>query len=185
MADKIIAITGGIGSGKSVVSHVLRIMGFAVYDCDSRAKCLMQEDSDLKKRLSVAFSDGVVCDRRKLASIVFSSPDLLSLLNSIVHPAVRADLIYWAQGKEGLVFVETAILKESGMIDMIDEIWIVDAPKGLRIERVMARNNMSREDVEKRINSQSRDIYFDNKSVKMIINDGYHSLLAQINSNLN
>ena len=185
MADKIIAITGGIGSGKSVVSHVLRIMGFAVYDCDSRAKCLMQEDSDLKKRLSVAFSDEVVCDRCKLASIVFSSPDLLALLNSIVHPAVRADLIYWAQGKEGLVFVETAILKESGMIDMIDEVWIVDAPKGLRIERVMARNNMSREDVEKRINSQSRDIYFDNKSVKMIINDGYHSLLAQINSNLN
>ena len=68
---------------------------------------------------------------------------------------------------------------------MIDEVWIVDAPKGLRIERVMARNNMSREDVEKRINSQSTDIYFDNKSVKMIINDGYHSLLAQINSNLN
>lgn len=156
---RIVAITGGIGSGKSVVSRILRIEGYPVYDCDSRAKTIMDGDEEMHWKLQNAFGSDMVVDgivqRGRLAEAVFGNPENLSLLNSIVHPAVRRDIEAWVAKQHGdCVFIETAILKESGIDAMVDAVWIVDAPVEVRIRRVMKRNGLPEEAVKNRIDSQ-------------------------------
>ena len=119
--SNLIALTGGIGSGKSVVQRILTALGYPVYDCDSRARALMATPA-ITASLADAFGYGIFdsrgsLDRRVLASIVFSDPDSLDRLNSITHAAVRADLNRWASGhcRHGIAFVETAILYQSGI----------------------------------------------------------------------
>ncbi len=113
---RIIAITGGIGSGKSVVSHTLRCLGYPVYDCDSEARILMDNDSDIRQRISAEISaeainaDGTI-NRQKLSAIIFSDTGKLRQLNSIVHGAVRNLFVQWSlSSNEQTLFVETAIL---------------------------------------------------------------------------
>lgn len=182
------AITGGIGSGKSIVSKILGAMGYPVYDCDSRAKLLMDRDEEIKKALcSEIHADCVRADgsinRGRLSEIVFGDAEALGRLNAIVHAAVRSDLKRWCReniGSERL-FVETAILYQSGLDVMVDDVWDVDAPTELRIERVMARNSFSRQQVEARISAQ--DSYVPARLHPMvfsIINDGCIPLLPQI-----
>lgn len=134
MIMKTVAITGGIGSGKSVVSRLLRVEGYPVYDCDSQAKRIMDNDAEIQRQLQNAFGEDVVVDgvihRQKLASVVFGNSENLRKLNAIVHPAVIADIKKWSVAEQkDLVFVETAILRESGMETLVDEVWVVDAPK--------------------------------------------------------
>lgn len=160
MSTSLIAITGGIGSGKSVVSRVLRAMGYPVYDCDSQAKAIMDSDSEIHRRLceeidAAVVADGII-DRKLLAEIVFNDAGRLAALNAIVHSAVKADLDRWARQQAGLAFVETAILYESGLNSAVDAEWRVESPLELRIERTMKRSHLSREQVEARIASQSR-----------------------------
>lgn len=187
---KVIALTGGIGSGKSVVSSILRIMGYAVYDCDSQAKKVMDSSEKIKRGLLDAFGydcvdkDGLI-NRKYLGKVVFDNPKALSTLNGIVHPEVRKDLQEWTRIKKeegnSYVFVETAILKESNLKDMIDLEWNVYAPISLRIQRVMKRNNLSEVDVRARIKSQSST---DGMIEFLIINDGVTAILPQIERNL-
>ncbi len=187
---KVIALTGGIGSGKSVVSSILRIMGYVVYDCDSQAKKVMDSSEKIKRGLLDAFGydcvdkDGLI-NRKYLGKVVFDNPKALSTLNGIVHPEVRKDLQEWTRIKKeegnSYVFVETAILKESNLKDMIDLEWNVYAPIGLRIQRVMKRNNLSEVDVRARIKSQSST---DDMTEFSIINDGVTAILPQIERNL-
>ena len=181
----LIAIAGGIGSGKSVVSRVLAAMGYAVYDCDSRAKALMDVSERIKSLLAERISPAVITaegeiDRRVLASIVFSDSDRLGVLNEIVHAEVRADLAEWAAGRP-LAFVETAILYESGLDAMVDEVWMVDAPKEMRVERVMKRSSMSAAEVEARIESQLA--FTPSKlhpKTHLIVNDNFRAVLPQV-----
>ena len=113
-----IGVTGGIGSGKSTVCELLRDRGVAVYDSDSRAKQLMAESEALREQLIAAF--GAECynaeglDRAFLASKVFGNEEALQQLNSIVHPAVRADFQAWAEQQSPYVVLESAILFEAG-----------------------------------------------------------------------
>lgn len=187
---KVIALTGGIGSGKSVVSSILRIMGYVVYDCDSQAKKVMDSSEKIKRGLLDAFGydcvdkDGLI-NRKYLGKVVFDNSKALSTLNGIVHPEVRKDLQEWTRIKKeegnSYVFVETAILKESNLKDMIDLEWNVYAPISLRIQRVMKRNNLSEVDVRARIKSQSST---DDMTEFSIINDGVTAILPQIERNL-
>lgn len=182
----LIAITGGIGSGKSVVSKILTSMGYCVYDCDKRAKSLMDASDDIKARISnEVLSDCVVdgmIDRQRLAEKVFKDEQALTRLNEIVHSAVRNDLIDWSSNNTSKIqFVETAILYQSGLEKIVDKVWDVDAPLDLRIERVMSRNSMTREAVLSRITSQNnfipRELHSD---IVHIVNDGDIPLLPQI-----
>lgn len=181
---KRIAIVGGIGSGKSVVSRLLSLMGYPVYDCDSNAKRLMDESEAIHRGLVDIFGprevtpDGI--DRAYIASIAFNDAEKLSRLNALVHPAVLHDFDSWAQRNGGTVFVETAILAESGMSKSVDAVWSVEAPLEIRVERVMARNAMSREDVLRRISSQAATIPDEIPSVTHLTNDGRHALIPQI-----
>lgn len=183
----IIAITGGIGSGKSIVSRILRAHSYTVYDCDSEAKRLMDIDTDIHDKLNKFIHPQAVVDRRinrpLIAEIVFSSAEKLSLLNSIVHHAVIEDLRHINVGElpHNILFIETAILYQSHIDEMADSVWEVSAPLEVRIERVMQRNSCSREQVISRINSQ--DNFKPSKphpSIHTIINDGVTPLLPQI-----
>lgn len=181
---KRIAIIGGIGSGKSVVSRLLSLMGYPVYDCDSNAKRLMDESEDIHRGLVDIFGPPAVTpegiNRAYISSIAFKDAEKLSKLNSLVHPAVLHDFDRWAQQNGEIVFVETAILSESGMSKSVDAVWSVEAPLECRVERVMVRNAMSRQDVMRRISSQATTIPDEITSVTHLINDDSHALIPQI-----
>lgn len=185
------AITGGIGSGKSIVSRVLTAMGYPVYDCDSRARSLMDMSAEIKHAIALNIGAGVILpddsiDRRLLAEIVFRNKQMLLTLNSIVHQAVRDDLARWVSDRpSALVFVETAILYESGLDRVIDSEWNVTAPTDIRVDRVIARNGLSREHVLARIEAQSGTTPpKSSHNIITLVNDDITPLLPQIESAL-
>lgn len=183
----LIAISGGIGCGKTVVSRIVVALGYEVYDCDSRAAALMDSDAGIKSLIASQVHpesvtpDGQI-DRKRLSEIVFADYEALQRLNSIVHAAVRADLARWASERPGsTLFVETAILYQSGLDRMVDEVWEVGAPVDLRVERVMLRNGITREQVLARIASQDRFVPETvHPSTHLIVNDGVDPLLPQV-----
>lgn len=156
-------MTGGIGSGKSTLCKILVESGKAqLYIADVRAKELMHEDSVLREELIRAFGEECYCNgalnRGYLSSVVFSSPERLAQLNSIVHPRVRADFEQWLKGcTTELAIMESAILFESGFDDLADIKIAVLAPTKLRIDRVAKRDSLTREQIEERIKAQLSD----------------------------
>lgn len=182
---KKIGLTGGIGSGKSFVASVLEIMGFPVYDSDRHAKYLMQNDRSLREKLVIEFGSLMYTDdslnRQYISSLVFSKPDRLNKLNQLVHPAVKTDFLIWADRKRSpLVFLESAILFESKFFLLMDKIVVVTAPLELRIDRIIQRDGMTKEDVMQRLKNQ----WSDEKKISMadyvIENDDKHSIIEQV-----
>ena len=182
---KLVAISGGIGSGKSVVSHLLTLLGYSVYDCDSRAKLLMNRSEDVKQELREAFGDDVITpqgmvNRDVLSKIIFGNAEALKTVNSIVHPRVVAEIMSLA-GKcnDEYFFFETALPQESGLDKLADAVWLVTAPLEKRIERVIKRSGLTREQVMARIASQDYSNIKNNR-VEYIINDENKSLTNQL-----
>lgn len=182
--SSIIAITGGIGSGKSIISMILRIMGYFVYDCDSEAKSLMDKSLEIKNSLKVKFGNDIFfqngeINRNALSMIVFADKDKLNHLNAIVHSAVKRDIIEWVKEHkaENKLFIETAILNESNLGGLMDEIWYVDAPIDIRIKRVMLRNRCTENEVKARISVQNSNPL---PNYKIIINDNVLPVLPQV-----
>lgn len=180
------AISGGIGSGKSVVARIVAALGYEVYDCDLHARTLM-ESSEITAALLGEFGDSIFDSdgqlvRQALAAIVFADSQRLEALNNITHRAVRDDLALWASARTGSrTFVETAILYQSGIDHMVSQVWEVTAPRETRISRVAARNCMARHDIEARINSQDSFVPSALHPFTIhIINDGLTPLLPQI-----
>lgn len=187
---KRIGITGGIGSGKSVISNLLRVMGYRVYDTDSEARRLMNTLPQLKAQLGQTFGDDIYADgkldRPLLASRVFGYPEQIARLNALVHPAVREDFDRWSQGVRGEVcFVESAILYESHLDRLVDEVWLVTAPESLRIERVQQRSGLSADEVKRRMAAQLGEEEKCRQATHVICNDGRESLIATVLSLLN
>ncbi len=192
MRPYIIGISGGIGSGKSVVSRILRIWGYPVYDCDSEAKALMEADAVIKQRLAEELDTDIVAaggiDRVRLAEIVFADEAKLSILNSIVHAGVRRHFAQWSlRQRHNVIFVETAILHSSGMVEDVDAEWHVTAPVDIRVARVMRRNNVTEHQVRSRIAAQHADEKPLSQPVPLtlITNDGQMALLPQLLAALN
>ncbi|MBR4119580.1 MAG: dephospho-CoA kinase [Bacteroidales bacterium] len=187
---KTIGITGGIGSGKSVVSAILKILNYPVYDSDSQAKQLMITSPTIKTQLKSLIGEdayvGDMLNKSLLSSYVFTSEENRERVNSIVHPQVRIHFAEWKQKQTSeIVFIESAILFESGMNEDVDEVWCVYADIEERIRRVMKRNSISKQEVMARINSQMSDDEVFAKSDCIIDNSGKISLLKQIKNNLN
>ena len=164
-------------------------MGHNVYDCDLRAKSIMDADENIKKLLAEKIHPDVIdtegnINRPRLAEIVFADPDKLSTLNSIVHSAVRADMKGWTESiNADRAWVETAILYESGLDKLVDDIWEVTAPQELRIKRVMRRNAMTAAQVKARIDSQQSTDFQKHatpQSIHLIVNDDLQPLLPQV-----
>lgn len=181
-----VGITGGIGSGKSVVSRFLRILGYLVYDSDERAKALMDSSVSMQKQLSDAFGQDIcssgILNRRRLAEVVFADDSALRRLNAIVHPAVKEDFAGWCQQhcEEPLLFIESAILLEAGFSDTVDEIWLVTAPEAVRVNRIVARNHCSPEEAMSRIRAQMDEAEKEKYASAVILNDGEKPLIPQI-----
>lgn len=170
-----VGLTGGIGSGKSKVAELLRNMGVAVYDSDTRAKALMANDTALREALIEAFgaecytSEGL--NRPWLAERVFNTPDELKRLNAIVHPAVMLDFAEWAMQQSGeYVVMESAILLEAGLESHVDVVVAVMAPRELRLERAMRRDGATREQIEARMYNQITDEERTERSKYAIVN---------------
>ena len=170
-----VGITGGIGSGKSTVCRMLAERGVALYDADSRAKELMSTSEALRSKLIENFgaetfnADGL--NRQYLAAKVFNDAEQLRLLNSLVHPAVIADFEAWAESQEGqYVVFESAILFEAGLEDRVDVVVAVMAPETVRVERVMARDGHTREQVVARIKNQMSDDERSDRAKYSIVN---------------
>lgn len=181
-----IAIIGGIGSGKSVVSRLFRLMNIPVYDCDSEAKRLMNTSATLRSELIKAIdervykADGVI-DRAYLASFMFGNAQHVALVNSIVHPAVRADFKQWAANTQAsIVAVETAILFESGLDADIDSIVLVSAPIETRISRAILRDHSNEQAIRQRMKSQMSDTELVTRANHIILNDDTTSLIVQV-----
>lgn len=167
----IIGITGGIGSGKSVIAKQLREMGYAVYDTDSEAKRLIVEDAAVRKQMIQLFGSDVYKDgiyqTAFVAQRVFTDKSLLAQLNVIVHPAVRADILRWATMQDspsfrkglgvGLCFVECAILYQAGFDTLCDKVVAVTAPEDIRLKRVIARDHSTMDKVRARMRAQNAE----------------------------
>lgn len=196
---KLIAVAGGIGSGKSVICRMLRVMGYEVYDCDTMAKALMDRSGRMKQRIAGEIGEEAimmpadnawetaVIDRRRLSAIVFSDKEKLSRLNAIVHGEVIADVKRWRDGKrvggKNVVFVESAVLYTSGLHREVDAIGYVSASESTRIERAMARDNATREQIVARIASQEKELAAMRQSgdnIYEIDNNGERAVLPQV-----
>lgn len=185
MAATLIAITGGIGAGKSVVSRILMALGYPVYDCDSRAKLLMDSSPEIKRRIAAeispeAISDNAIC-RPVLAEIVFNNPQKLLALNAIVHHHVREDIAAEALCTSSpILFIETAILYESHLDTMVSQVWNVTAPEPIRIERIIARNGCTSAQARSRIDSQRTPVITPHPATHTLVNDNLTPLLPQV-----
>ena len=187
---QIIIITGGIGCGKSVVSRLLQVMGYPVYDCDLEAKQLMNTDPILKEQLTSTFGpdtyqkDGTL-NKPHLASLIFNNKTLLTRIDQLVHPAVGRDIEARRISIQApYLFVETAIYYESGFGQFISpaQVWCVASPLELRISRAMVRDNTPREKILARINSQMSQEEKTQRADAIIWNDNTHSLILQVNA---
>ena len=154
-----IGLTGGIGSGKSTVAQVFEVLGIPVFYADIETRKMMNEDEGLKELIIKNFGinsykDGSL-NRSYIASIVFNDPEKLELLNSLTHPAIKRNGEEWMQQqKTPYAIHEAALIFEAGVSERLDYVIGVNAPQALRIKRVMDRDNVTREEVLKRISRQ-------------------------------
>lgn len=182
-----IGITGGIGSGKSVVANILQQMGFPVYDSDSRAKALTQTNADIRQQLTAMFGDNLfkdnILDKKALSQLIFSSDINLKAVNAIIHPVVVGDFATWTTRQNAAaVFLESAILMESGLYQKMDKIILVTTPEKLRIDRVMKRSQLSEKEIRQRMQMQKGEEALAEKADFVILNDEKHLLIPQVHS---
>ncbi len=181
-----IGITGGIGSGKSIVSEILQTMGYPVFNSDDQARKILFHSKDLHEELKQNFGEEIFLDgipnKLKIAQIVFSSKEKLEILNALIHPLVRICFEDWIlQQKSKIIFKEAAILIESGAYKECDKIIVVKSPEELRIKRVMKRDSVTEEEVKMRMKNQLSSNELMKFADFVIENDESHALLPQIN----
>ena len=157
-----IGITGGIGSGKSTVARVFEILGIPVYFADDAAKRILNENEELKAQIINHFGQESYknnsLNRSYMASIVFSNQEKLDLLNALTHPLTIADANAWFEKQKAPYAIkEAALLFESGAAEGLDYVIGVEAPRAIRIKRIMQRDNLLATDVEKRIAKQLQE----------------------------
>jgi dephospho-CoA kinase len=180
-----IGITGGIGSGKSVISRILRLLNYPVYDSDFWAKELMNNNPNIQQALTKRFGHETyqnnTLNRPFLAKQIFNNEDARLFVNSIVHPIVSQHFLDWVENQNTkLVFIESAILFSSGLDKIIDTTIFVDAPQQIRLQRAKLRDNSTDTAILARINSQSQEELYAKKHSKYIINNDNQLLIPQI-----
>jgi dephospho-CoA kinase len=160
-----IGITGGIGSGKTYICKLLELMNFSVFYSDTEAKNIQNTDPEVRTKLIELFSEECYTEdglnRKFLAEIIFSDPAAKKQVEEIIHPAVAKHFTQWCETKEAsnerIVFIESAILYESGFDKMVDKVIMVYADEEVRIERSMNRDGADRTAIEERIKNQGSD----------------------------
>lgn len=183
---KRIGITGGIGSGKSIICKVFEMLGVPVFYADNEAK-KMYYHKNVKAILFEKYGNEIYTtdeklNREKLAQIIFSNPEELKFINSLIHPLVAEVYKQWCEKHKNLPYTikEAAILFESGAYKEMDKVITVSAPKEIRIKRIIKRDNLTRAQIEERMNNQWTEEERLAKADFVIYNDEEHLVLAQI-----
>lgn len=183
-----IGITGGIGSGKSLVCRIFQALEVPVYDADSRAKSVMTTDgiliTQIQKEFGVlSYRENGEVNREYLAEAVFNNPERLHVLNKLVHPRVKIDYEHWLMQHQSQPYVvkEAALLFESASYILLDKIVVVYAPEPLRIQRVVTRDIHRNEDqVKEIIRNQMNDEEKRRRADFVIINDESELVIPQV-----
>jgi len=181
-----VGLTGGIGSGKSLICSILEKFRVPVYYADAEARRLMNRDPRLKDQIRALMGEQAYrneeLDRKYLADRLFGNQEMLEAMNAMVHPAVHADFNAWTQAYKEAPYVvkEAAILFESGAHKGLDITVLVVAPMELRIRRVMERDQCDREAVLKRMGHQMAEDELKKLATRVIVNDGEQMLLPQV-----
>lgn len=192
MGNKVlkVGVTGGIGSGKSYVCALFREKGFPVYHCDEQAKRLMVEDAQLVGSLKAlvgndAYLQDGTLNKKVVASFLFSDAGNAQRINHLVHPRVKDDFLQWlACQTASVVFMESAILFESGFESLVDTTLMVFAPLQVRLQRVMQRDAITEEVAMSRVKAQMDEQEKLRKADLLVINDGTSDLESQINETI-
>lgn len=180
-----VGLTGNIGSGKTTVSKIFEVLGVPVYQADKEAKKMLKKE-DVILQLAREFGQEIISanqiDRKKLASIVFTDKEKLHLLNSIIHPLVKADLHDWMDSKsdEPYIVQEAAILFESGFYKDFEKNIMVYCPDEMAIKRVIKRDGTSEEQVRQRMRNQWESHRKIDLSDYVIMNDESQLLIPQV-----
>ncbi|MDR0231919.1 MAG: dephospho-CoA kinase [Dysgonamonadaceae bacterium] len=183
-----LGITGGIGAGKSVVASFLKATGIPVYVADDESKKITSTSPRIKEQLIKQFGEdlyaGGVLNKVLLASLIFENKENLKIVNSIIHPEVVSDFETWStkHSNKNIVAIETAILFESKLDKIVDIIITVTAPQEERIQRVLKRNNTTREEILSRMSNQLPDEEKCRMSDFVIYNDNDRAIIPQIES---
>lgn len=182
---KVIGLTGGIGSGKTTIANYFQEMGVPVYIADDGARNVMQSEKIIEQIKLVFGADlfeNNILNRARLAEIVFNDKNKLEELNAIVHPAVKKDFEVWLLQHKSYQYViyEAAILFESGRYKECDSIITVTAPEEIRIERVLKRDNTTREQVLSRMKMQWNDENRISRSNFVINNDNLKNAKEEV-----
>jgi len=182
----IIGITGGIGSGKTIVCEIFKQLGVPVFNADKVARDLMLNNQEVYTLLQEQFGETIFpllgqFDKLHLSQLVFNNPDELSQLNSIVHPFVKNAFAIWKEKQTtNYILHEAAILIESGFNKLCDKVIVIEAPEDLRIQRVTTRDGKSTEDVIAIIEQQMSDEERRKHADYTIINNEISPLLPQV-----
>ncbi len=185
---KVIGITGGIGSGKSIICKVFELLGVPVYSADSRANWLTNNDLQLRKEIKEllgrqAYDENGQYNRKWVASQVFDNPDLLKMLNMLIHPRVFDDTKQWLTTHKNQAYVlrEAAISSAAGKGNDLDKVIVVSCPIEIRIKRIQERDpNRSAEQIRAIIARQKTEEEFAKIANYQIINDDKSMILPQI-----
>jgi dephospho-CoA kinase len=183
-----VGITGGIGSGKTIVSRVFALLGIPVYDSDFRAKWVMQHDPRLQAELIAAFGEKTytaagLLDRPYLANLVFNQPEQLARLNGLVHPRVKDDFTAWvaAHASSPYILKEAALMYESQAYKQVQQVITVSAPTDLRITRVLQRDpHRQRAEVEAIMGKQLSETERQDRANFIIYNDDRQLVIPQV-----
>jgi dephospho-CoA kinase len=183
-----IGVTGGIGSGKSLVSRIFQCLGIPVYDADTHAKELMTTDgilvSNIRKEFGeLSFNTDGSLNRKYLSLTVFNDAVKLKKLNSLIHPRVAKDYDQWVEQRRRFPYVmkEAAILFEANSSKTLDKVIVVSAPEALRIERVLNRDPHRTEDqVRTIIRNQMPDVEKVKRGDFVIVNDEKVLVIPQV-----
>lgn len=181
-----IAITGNIGSGKTIVSKIFEVLGIPVFHADVEAR-LLYEREDVKLLLKQHFGEQIFIkdneiDKQKLAEIIFNNRSKLQLINSIIHPLVFKKYQHWLSQYDDIPYTlhESAIIFENKLEDRYDLIIVVLAPQDVRLERILKRDKISEAEVKTRMANQMSDEEKAKRSDYIIINDGKQLLIPQV-----
>lgn len=182
---RLVGLTGGIGSGKTTVARVFRILGVPVFEADIEGRRLLREDQDIIQAVMDRFGPEVLrngaLDRAVLAAKVFSDRSALADLNSIIHPVVRAGFRRWANAQNSAyVIMEAAVMAESGSYKIMDRVVLVSAPEDLRIRRVMARDGVEEAHVRARMDNQADETERRAIAQHVILNDDKRLVIPQV-----
>ena len=182
---KIIGITGGIGSGKSLIAKILDKMQYPVYIADLASHRLVHTDIEIMNRLTALLGKNIyeygILNKKMLADSIFGNEKLRNTINNIIHPAVILDFKEWCEEQNSpLVFMESAILFETKLNAYVDKTILVTAAIELRIKRLQTRDNLSEIEIRRRIDSQMSDDEKIKLADYIIINDEKKAVLPQI-----